>query len=45
MLVTTIVNKDLFVHNVGGNLWGHFDDLNPGDTFAAMVVKGATVTC
>jgi plastocyanin len=29
------VNKDLFVHNVGGNLWGHFDDLNPGDTFAA----------
>jgi hypothetical protein len=29
------VNKDPFVHNVGGNLWGHFDDLNPGDTFAA----------
>ena len=31
----TFVNKDPFVHNVGGNLWGHFDDLNPGDTFAA----------
>jgi plastocyanin len=31
----TFVNKDPFVHNVGGNLWGHFDDLNAGDTFAA----------
>ena len=31
----TFVNKDPFVHNVGGNLWGHFDDLNTGDTFTA----------
>ena len=31
----SFVNKDPFVHNVGGNLWGHFDDLNPGDTFTA----------
>jgi plastocyanin len=33
--VVTFVNEDPFVHNVGGNLWGHFDDLNPGDTFTA----------
>jgi len=31
----TFVNQDSFVHNVGGNLWGHFDDLNPGDAFTA----------
>ena len=31
----TFVNKDPMVHNVGGNLWGHFDDLNPGDAFTA----------
>ena len=31
----TWVNTDPFVHNVGGNLWGHFDDLNAGDTFTA----------
>ena len=31
----TWVNTDPFVHNVGGNLWGHFDDLRPGAAFAA----------
>lgn len=31
----TFVNTDPFVHNVGGTLWGHFDDLNTGDTFTA----------
>lgn len=31
----TFVNTDPFVHNVGGNLWGHFDDLDPGDAFTA----------
>ena len=31
----TWVNTDPFVHNVGGNLWGHFDDLNPGTSFTA----------
>jgi plastocyanin len=31
----TFVSKDPFVHNVGGNLWGHFDDLNSGDSFTA----------
>jgi plastocyanin len=31
----TFVNQDPFVHNVGGNLWGHYDDLNPGDAFTA----------
>ena len=31
----TWVNTDPFVHNVGGNLWGHFDDLNAGQSFTA----------
>jgi len=31
----TFVNTDPMVHNVGGTLWGHYDDLNPGDTFTA----------
>jgi plastocyanin len=31
----TFVNADPFVHNVGGTLWGHFDDLDPGDAFTA----------
>lgn len=31
----TWVNTDSFVHNVGGNLWGHFDDLNGGQSFTA----------
>jgi plastocyanin len=31
----TFVNTDPMVHNVGGNLWGHYDDLRPGDTFTA----------
>jgi plastocyanin len=31
----TFVNTDPFVHNVGGTLWGHFDDLNAGDSFTA----------
>ena len=34
-LGTTVefVNTDPFVHNVGANGWGHFDDLNTGDSF------------
>jgi plastocyanin len=31
----TFVNQDTFVHMVGGNGWGHFEDLQGGDTFAA----------
>jgi len=31
----TFVNTDPMVHNVGGSLWGHYDDLNPGDSFTA----------
>ena len=31
----TFVNEDPMVHNVGGNLWGHLDDLEPGATFTA----------
>lgn len=28
-------NTDPFVHNIGGGLWGHYDDLKPGSTFTA----------
>jgi len=31
----TFVNEDSFVHNVTANLWGHFDDLEQGDSFTA----------
>jgi len=31
----TFVNRDPFAHNVGGQLWGHFDDLGPGQRFRA----------
>jgi plastocyanin len=31
----TFVNRDPFVHNVEGQLWGHFDDLQPGQRFQA----------
>ena len=31
----TFVNTDAMTHNVGGTMWGGFDDLNPGDTFTA----------
>ncbi len=31
----TYVNRDPFAHNVGGQLWGHFDDLEPGQRFRA----------
>jgi plastocyanin len=31
----TFVNRDPFAHNVGGHLWGHFDDLNEGQRFEA----------
>lgn len=29
----TFVNMDEFAHNVGGNEWGHYEDLNGGDAF------------
>jgi plastocyanin len=32
--VVTFVNEDPIVHNVTANLWGHFDDLEPGDRFS-----------
>jgi plastocyanin len=31
----TFTNKDPFAHNIIGNLWGHYDDLNQGDSFSA----------
>lgn len=31
----TFVNRDEIVHNVGGNLWGHLDDLTAGEAFTA----------
>ena len=35
----TFVNQDPFVHNVTANLWGHFDDLEPGDAFTATFAE------
>jgi plastocyanin len=31
----TFVNRDGFAHMVGGTGWGHFEDLQAGDTFSA----------
>jgi plastocyanin len=31
----TFTNRDPFVHNVSGSLWGHYDDLRPNATFSA----------
>jgi plastocyanin len=31
----TFVNLDPVTHNVGGNLWGHLDDMAEGDAFTA----------
>ena len=31
----TFVNDDPYAHNIIGNLWGHYDDLVPGDAFTA----------
>lgn len=38
----TFVNRDEFVHNVGGNQWGHFDDLYGGDTFRVSFDEAGT---
>ena len=38
----TFVNMDEFVHNVGGNQWGHFDDLHGGDTFRVSFEEAGT---
>jgi plastocyanin len=31
----TFVNRDPITHNVGGNLWGHLEDMARGDAFTA----------
>jgi len=38
----TFVNMDEFVHNVGGNQWGHFDDLHGGDTYRVSFDEAGT---
>lgn len=38
----TFVNMDGFVHNVGGNQWGHFDDLHGGDSFRVSFDEAGT---
>jgi plastocyanin len=38
----TFVNTDEFVHNVGGNRWGHFEDLHGGDTFRVSFDEAGT---
>jgi plastocyanin len=35
----TFMNKDPFPHNIIGVQWGHFDDLNQGDSFTATFDK------
>jgi plastocyanin len=36
------VNMDEFVHNVGGNQWGHFDDIHDGETFRVSFDEAGT---
>ena len=38
----TFVNRDSFVHMVGANGWGHFDDLHQGDAFTATFDQPGT---
>ena len=38
----TFVNMDEFVHNVGGNQWGHFEDLHGGDAFTVSFDEAGT---
>lgn len=38
----TFANMDGFVHNVGGNRWGHFDDLHGGDSFRVSFDEAGT---
>ncbi len=38
----TFVNMDEFVHNVGGNEWGHFEDLHGGDAFTVSFDDAGT---
>ena len=38
----TFVNTDDFVHNVGGNEWGHYDDLLGGDAFTVSFDEAGT---
>jgi plastocyanin len=38
----TFVNGDDFVHNVGGNEWGHYDDLLGGDAFTVSFDEAGT---
>jgi plastocyanin len=38
----TFVNMDEFVHNVGGNQWGHFDDIHDGETFRVSFDEAGT---
>jgi plastocyanin len=35
----TFTNKDPFAHNIIGVQWGHYDDLNQGDSFTATFDK------
>jgi plastocyanin len=38
----TFVNMDEVVHNVGGNQWGHFDDLHGEDAFTVSFDEAGT---
>ena len=38
----TFVNRDPLAHNVNGQLWGHFEDLQPGARFEATFDRDGT---
>jgi plastocyanin len=40
--VTFVNDDDGITHNVGGNQWGHFDDLLPGDAFTVSFDEAGT---
>jgi plastocyanin len=40
--VTFVNMDDGITHNVGGNQWGHFDDLYPGDAFTVSFDQAGT---
>jgi plastocyanin len=40
--VTFVNMDDGITHNVGGNQWGHFDDLLPGDAFTVSFDEAGT---
>jgi plastocyanin len=38
--IVTWVNDDMFIHNITANGWGHFDDVQPLERYAATFDQG-----